>query len=306
MRIKESIICLFAVIGIVILFNCPVFAQPLYRNNTIDFDYALFESPFALKNDNFRSHRFFTESVGSDSETRFSLFQEAPLPAPYQLSHKERKSIIFRTDQKRINYKRASIIGVVNASAIFFGFKQAADSWGKSKSGFHFKDDWKGDNLAQTDELSHFVWGYKMTQFFFWTYDWVGLSPKTSQALSICQSTLLLTLVEYPIDAHNPKQGFGVSDLIFDYLGVGLAYMKKHEGWLEDFDFKISWKRNIFATRQPLFAQTYQEFDNLVYWFTYRTKLFMPRKIFCLGLGYSAAHPGDKPEREFFGGIGRS
>jgi hypothetical protein len=63
------------------------------------------------------------------------------------------------------------------------------------------------------------MWGYKMAQFFFWDYDWVGLSSKTSQALSISQSALLLTLVEYPIDAHNPKQGFGVSDLIFRLSG---------------------------------------------------------------------------------------
>jgi hypothetical protein len=32
----------------------------------------------------------------------------------------------------------------------------------------------------------------------------------------------------------------------------------------------------------------------------------MPRKIFCLGVGYSANHHGGKPKREFFGGIGLS
>jgi len=49
--------------------------------------------------------------------------------------------IIFNPKQKKINYKRASIIGMVNAGAIFFGFKQALASWGESNSGFHFKDD---------------------------------------------------------------------------------------------------------------------------------------------------------------------
>lgn len=195
---------------------------------------------------------------------------------------------------------------MVNGAAIFFGFKQAIASWGESDGKFHLKSDWKGDGLAQTDELSHFMWGYKMTQFYFWAYDWVGLSPKTGQALSIFQSVLLLTLVEFPIDAYNPDQGFGTSDLIFDYLGVGLAYMKEHKHWLDDFDFKISWKRNILTSHQPLFAQTYDEFDNFIYWITYRTRLFMPRKIFCLGLGYSATHQDGKPRRDFFGGISLS
>ena len=306
MRIGKFIICLFAVNVGILSCNCPIFAHPLCRDDTIAFDYAFSESTLTLKNENFHYPRFFTGSVGSDFETRFSLFQRAPLSTPYRLPYGKRNLVIFSPEQKKINYKRASVMGMVNASAIFFGFKQAAASWGKSNSRFHFKDDWKGDNLAQTDELSHLMWGYKMTQFFFWAYDWVGLSSKTSQTLSMCQSALLLTLVEYPIDAHNPRQGFGVSDLIFDYLGVGLAYMKKHESWLEDFDFKISWKKNVFAAHQPLFAQTYEEFDNFIYWFTYRTKLFMSRKIFCLGLGYSAAHPRGEPEREFFGGIGLS
>lgn len=305
-KIANFLICFLAASGGIFALTCSGSAQLLSANGASDFYYAFSESAFTLKNDNFHYPRFFAGSVESGFETRLSLFQKAPLSSTHPLPYGERNSIIFRPEQKRINYKRASIIGMVNAGAIFFGFKQAVASWGKSDSGFHFKDDWKGDNLAQTDELSHFIWGYKMTQFFFWAYDWVGLSPKTSQALSISQSALLLTLVEYPIDAHNPKQGFGVSDLIFDYMGIGMAYIKAHNSWLEDFDFKISWKKNIFQANQPMFAQTYEEFDNFIYWFTYRTKLFMPRKIFCFGVGYSATHHEGKPEREFFGGIGLS
>jgi hypothetical protein len=121
--------------------------------------------------------------------------------------------------------------------------------------------------------------------------------------------------VEYPIDAHNPKQGLGVSDLIFDYLGVGLAVVKKHNRWLNDFDFKVSWKKNIFSENQTVFAQTYEEFDNFIYWFTYRTKLFFPKKLLCFGFGYSATRSGvqpfrvnlqGEPKREFYCGIGLS
>jgi len=302
----KPIIFLLAAMGGFFSLTCSGFAHLHYAEGASGFHYAFTESTFTLKNDNLSYSRFFAGSVGSDFETRLSLSHRNPLSMPYPSRHGERNFVFYRPEQKGINYKRASIIGMVNAGAIFFGFKQAIASWGKSNSGFHFKNDWKGDNLAQTDELSHFMWGYKMTQFFLWAYDWVGFSPKTSQALSVSQSVLLLTLVEYPIDAYNHKQGFGVSDLIFDYMGVASAYMKKHKSWLEDFDFKISWKKNVFLSNQPLFAKTYEEFDNFIYWFTYRTKLFMPRKIFCLGVGYSVAHPGGKLEREFFGGFGLS
>jgi hypothetical protein len=206
----------------------------------------------------------------------------------------------------RVNYKRASILCTANAGAIFFGFKGAMASWGKSKGAFHFKDDWNGDGLKQTDELSHFLWGYKMTQFLFDAYRWSGFSAKASHAISVFQTAFVMTMVEYPIDAYNAKQGFGVSDLAFDYAGIGLAYLKQRFTGLRDFDFKVSWKRDIFLANQPLFAQTSEEFDNFIYWFTYRTKLFLPQKIFCLGLGYSATRRGDVAKRQFFAGIGLS
>ncbi len=220
--------------------------------------------------------------------------------------HKASRTGASVTNGKKVNYQKASIIAGLNLVAITLGFHQAVNTWGESKGKFHIKDDWKGDGLAQTDELSHFMWGYKMTQFLSCAYDWVGFSPKTSQALSSSESALISTLVEYPIDAYNPKQGLGVSDLIFDYLGVGMAIARKHQSWLNDFDFKLSWKKNIFSQNKTPFAQTYEEYDNFIYWLTYRPKLFFPKKLLCFGVGYSVTHLELKPKREFYGGIGLS
>ncbi len=245
-------------------------------------------------------------SFRSPFETKFSLFQNPYIYSSHPTLYQTRPPAAFTLPQSRINYNRAAIFGVGNASAVFYGFKQAMTSWGKSNGRFHIKDDWTGDRLAQTDELSHFMWGYKMTQFFFWTYDWIGLSPKTSQLLSMVESALILTAVEYPVDAYNPKQGLGMSDLIFDYLGVGLAFAKKHQSWFRNVDFKISWKKNIFVSNHSAFAQTYEEYDNFIYWLTCRTNLFLPQKIVCFGLGYSVTHVGNEPGREFYCGIGLS
>jgi hypothetical protein len=226
--------------------------------------------------------------------------------ASYTLGMGEQNSLTYQPERRRVNFRRASALCTANAGAIFFGFRQAIASWGKSKGEFHFKDDWNGDKLAQTDELSHFMWGYRMTQFLFNAYRWSGFSTGASHVISVSQTALVLTMVEYPIDAYNPKQGLGVSDLIFDYAGIGLACAKRRLGCLEDFDFKISWKRDVFFSNQPMFAQTYEEFDNFIYWFSYRAKLFLPRKIVCLGLGYSASRRGGVPERQFYAGIGLS
>jgi hypothetical protein len=197
-------------------------------------------------------------------------------------------------------------MGAGSAAYIYFGLKHAMDSWGKSDGKFHVKDDWTGDHLAQTDELSHFTWGYKMTQLCFWMYDWIGFSPKTSQLVSMIESALILTIVEFPVDAYNPRQGLGVSDLIFDYMGVGFAFAKKHQCSLQDFDVKVSWKRNLFLTNHPAFSQTFGEFDNFIFWLTYRPRLFVPRRVLCIGLGYSVTHRGIEPQREFYCGVGLS
>jgi hypothetical protein len=301
-RIRKLLICLWAAVGAFLWGTKCDFAQSLYMSRASDLHCAFSDSAGILRGDGFTYPFFFTES---DPQTGLS-FNKTPLFLSYPLSERRQRLVVNVPPQNKINYKRASLLGTLNAGAIFFGFRQAIDSWGETKGRFHFKDDWNGDKLAQTDELSHFMWGYRMTQFLFHAYRWAGFSSNASHAISISQTAIVLTMVEYPIDAHNPEQGLGVSDLVFDYAGIGLACMKQHHGWLEDFDFKISWKKNIFLANQPVFAQSYEEFDNFIYWFTYRTKLFLPQKIFCFGLGYGVAHHDEESKRQLFAGIGLS
>jgi hypothetical protein len=313
-RIKKLLISLFVISIGVFAPGCSLFAHPIWGSGqTTDrlggvstSLYAVSDSfkvnPFDTSYFNEFSHRF----AESNFKKRFSLFQSPYLPTTISTNYAKPSLTSLTPGQNKINYKRAAVVGMINAGTIFFGFKQAITCWGKSDSRFHFKDDWKGDHLAQADELSHFMWGYKMSQFESALYQWMGLSQKNSQVLSITEPALLLTLVEYPIDAYNPEQGLGVSDLVFDYLGIGMAFAKKRAPWLEDFDFKISWKRNIFTANHPVFAQTYEEYDNFIYWLTYRAKLLLPQKFLCLALGYGTTHYSVEPKREFYLGIGLS
>jgi hypothetical protein len=287
------------------LSNNSVAANPLQVNSPGYVYHTPSESTLVWASEDFHP-RFFTRSQGRGGNNNIRLFQKVSVSTSPFLLSREANSISFKSKRTGINRKRAWILGTVNAGTIFFGFRQAIESWGKTKGGFHMKEDWRGDNLAQIDELSHFMWGYKMTQFLFSAYRWAGFSPKASRVISVSQTAMVLTLVEYPIDAYNPKQGLGISDLVFDYLGIGLACMKSRCRWLEDFDVKISSRKNILLGNQPVFAQTYEQFDNFIYWFTYRTRLFLPRKVLCFGLGYGVTHQSGKAERQILGGIGLS
>ncbi len=311
--------------GIFNILICPSFGYVVNKNNSFISNYDISDSATSLKKlysssrppvVNFLVYSSEWEKLGNipifehqrspELTQRFSFVNGNYSKNAILSSYPIIKRKLVRQAHHIINYRKASMIGGLNLVAITLGFNQAINTWGKSKGKFHIKDDWKGDGLAQTDELSHFLWGYKMSQFLYGVYDWVGFSPKTSHALSSSESALILTLVEYPIDAYNPKQGLGVSDLVFDYLGVGLAVARKHYRWLNDFDFRISWKKNVFSENKTPFAQTYEEYDNFIYWLTYRTKLFLPKKLLCFGFGYSVTHSEFKPKREFYGGIGLS
>jgi len=269
----------------------------------IDFAYAIVDSTPTFQGEHIRHFNSFF-GAASDKSLLMSPFLRF---GPGLTNTPRARNLAGPQPSKRgINYKRAAPLAAANAGAIFYGVKKAISAWGESQGSFHFKNDWKGDHLAQIDELSHFVWGYKMTQFLFWSYGWAGFSSKTSRLIAVSQTAFVLTMVEYPIDAYNPKQGVGLSDLAFDYAGIGVAYLKQRCRWLGDLDVKISWRRDIIFGNQPVFAQTYEQFDNFIYWLTYRTRLFLPQKALCFGLGYGVTHRQDQPARHLLLGIGLS
>lgn len=171
-------------------FSCLLFAQPVNDNTVHLYAFSdlgispktdhLFHAGLLTNNSAFVSnHRRISnpstsgltlssiELIQPDLETKPSLFQRHYYLITKSSAFEKRNSIVSAPKRDKVNYKRASVIGMVNIGAITLGYKQAIKSWGRSNGEFHIKDDWKGDHLAQTDELSHFLWGYKMTQFFF-------------------------------------------------------------------------------------------------------------------------------------------
>jgi hypothetical protein len=105
--------------------------------------------------------------------------------------------------------------------------------------------------------------------------------------------------VEYPIDAYNPDQGMGISDLIFDYSGIFLAYLKIADRRFERWDIKTSLKSMSYSGRNVI-GSNREDYDNYIYWLTYS------RSPLVFGLGYGTDHPVQEVRSQFFLGVGTS
>ena len=185
-----------------------------------------------------------------------------------------------------------------NLGAAIPVYNHMVSAWGRPDGKFHFKDDWSGDYLALNDEISHMFASYKLMQFFNSGYKFVGFSPKTAKILGIVETAFIVTAVEYPIDAYNPTQGFGISDLIFDYTGIFMGYMKVTYPALKNWDIKTSLKSFSYSNKNVIGTNS-EDYDNYIYWLTYR------KSPAVFGFGYSTEHPQPlNVDKQFYLGIG--
>lgn len=169
------------------------------------------------------------------------------------------------------------------------------NTWGAPTGRFHFKDD-LNDNMAFTDEISHFYFGYKLTEGFRWLFRTLKMPEDKTSRYAGLQAAFVLTFVEFPLDAFNPDQGMGVTDLAFNYAGIGWALMRPRLP--QNIDVKFSVKQPPWKFENKFLASKNEEFDNFIWWATYK-----PRWLW-LGLGYSTNHDQFEVESEFYLGLG--
>ena len=192
-----------------------------------------------------------------------------------------------RTASSRFRPGRFVLWGTANAGAAVIAYRQSQAAWGASSGKFHFKDDWRGDGLALSDEFSHLFASYRLSQVVYSGYSWTGVGADRARRLAAIEAWAWMFLVEFPIDAFNPEQGFGVSDLVFNTAGVIAAYARGHDT-APRWDIKISVKRSFLEGRSRLIAYTNAQYDDYIYWLTIRPvrHLGLPQ----IGVGYSTAH----------------
>ena len=207
------------------------------------------------------------------------------------------------TPAYRVHKNRLLWFALGNVAFGAAGYFWSQEAWGSSSGKFHWKKDWTGDNLAQNDEISHTVAAYNVSQALQPVFGWMGFSPSRSMTFATLHTALLTTLIEYPIDAYNPLQGFGTSDLVANLLGCGLALGHYHVGALRNFDFKVSFKQAPWIANSHGVAGTAEEFDNEIYWLTFRP-IYKRADFLHLGLGYGTNHYKGPVEREYYIGVG--
>ena len=198
---------------------------------------------------------------------------------------------------------RVWIVAGLHAAGWALVFAEAQRTWGRSSGRFHVKNDWTGDSLSQNDEASHLCFGYTLTRTFAGQWRWGGMPPGRSRTVGAAESALALTLVEV-MDAFNPAQGLGISDLVFDYTGVGAGLWTL--GHPVDWTIRTSMKVRAHAR---VFAQTEHQSDNYIWWVTYRPPLrWGLKQPLSLGVGHSVRREADgvTPVRELHFGIGTS
>lgn len=194
-----------------------------------------------------------------------------------------------------LSKNRMVVWGGLTATASYLAYEQSQASWGLSNGQFHFKDDLH-DGLAMSDETSHLFAAYHLTRALRTGYSWTGLSPTASRRMAAAHAWLWTFLVEYPIDAFNPTQGFGASDLVFNTAGVLAAYQQTGPGPRPWWDIKISVKESFFRGESRFIAHSNEQYDDYIYWLTVRPtrKRFIPLWI---GAGYSTTH-GEWPQMD--------
>jgi hypothetical protein len=189
-------------------------------------------------------------------------------------------------------YRNLAIGNVVFGTGAYLYF---AETWGAPNGRFHIKSELH-DNVGMTDEVSHFFAGYKMTEGFAWLFRTLKVQPDKVNRLAAMQTLLILTLIEYPMDAYNPSQGMGLTDLAANYAGVGWGLLRqKHPN---NFDMKFCVKRPPWDFEHKLLASDNAEFDNFIWWGVWKPKYVWT------GIGYSSNHDHRDVEPEVYLGVG--
>ncbi len=195
-----------------------------------------------------------------------------------------------RAEKSHVN--RNMLIGnLVVGTGAYFYFE---NTWGAPDGKFHFKNELH-DNVAFTDEISHFYAGYKLTDGFRWFFRMLKMPEEKQLKYGALQAAIILTLVEVPMDAFNPDQGFGVSDFVLDYGGIGYALLD--DKYPNQFDMKFSVKQPPWKFDNKFLASKNEEFANFIWWATYTPKTVS------VGLGYGIEYDqhGEAQSQVFLG-----
>ena len=234
-----------------------------------------------------------TTSTSSDVEGSISKSSEI-LPANLDTFYAKQETTVVLW--------RAALATAFSLSALTYASITFNDNWGQSTgSSWHWKtDDWNGDNLAQNDEISHFIAGQRVVQLGQSVAQWAGFRKKQAELFGVISSSIIVVWIEVK-DAYNPAQGFGPIDLVFGMGGVGFEMLRTRG--LEKWDVRASFKSFKSLPPTLIVAEEGSDYDNAIYWLTYQPSEKFPVDL-CFG--YSTYHENFEVGRELYAGVGIS
>jgi len=189
-------------------------------------------------------------------------------------------------------YRNLLAANITGGTAAYIYLK---NTWGTPNGRFHLKHEFD-DNMNLTDEASHVYVSYKLTEGFCWLFRTFRMREDRVRLISALEAALVMTLVEVPLDAFNPDQGMGLTDLLANYAGIAFAWWKMEHP--SNVDLKFCVKRSPFAFDNKLLANKNEEFDNYIWWATWKPKYLWT------GVGYSINHRKGEVESEYYLGVG--
>lgn len=211
----------------------------------------------------------------------------------FQPANAAESSDSLSTKPKKSHLHRNLAIG--NALGLSAAYVYWTNTWGEPDGSFHFKDD-LNDNLAMNDEFSHLFASYQLAEGFAWLFRLLQMDSTKVEKYALLEAALVTTLVEFPLDAFNPDQGFGVSDLLFNGAGLGLYWFRHHVS--DRFDVKFSLRKAPWKFENKFLASENKEFANFIWWAVYK-----PRYAW-VGLGYGIEHEQRLVDAEYYLGVG--
>ncbi len=210
------------------------------------------------------------------------------------------------TTTTKIRPVRLGLASAFSVGAVAYASGEFTRVWGESSSStWGWKTgDWNGDGLVQTDEFSHFQLGQRITEFGYGMSRWCGFRHNTSLWIGASIGLAGTFWVEI-IDAYNPDQGFGVTDMVVDVAGVLFALLRKQSPFVDRFDLRVTFEDLKYIPDNLFMATDFRGYDNAIFWITYQPDKDLPFDV-CLGYSSDRDYPSKVPRRELFIGAGIS
>lgn len=182
---------------------------------------------------------------------------------------------------KEAKYKvvpwRMTLLGVVGAGVLTGMHIYYKNTWWKDQRRF-FKFAQDGYYAKDIDKISHVYTANVFTEATATTYEWTGLSPKSSLLWGAVTAMAYETYIEIN-DGFAPIWGFDWSDMGANLLGALYPFIQKEVPVLRNFTFKWSFRPKWLAGKVENENDLLDDYTNMTFWLGISPKGLLPKDI---------------------------